>query len=215
MRKKELELKLATLEPIENPIPKLEQYTTPANIAADILYIALGYGDIEGKCVIDLGCGNGIFAIGASLLGAEKVIAIDIDEKVLKSAKENAERLKIKNINWLTADIRNHHSLPTIHHSPFTTIIMNPPFGAQNRHADRPFLNFALNYAQKIYTLHLHDTESFIENFVTKKNARIVYRKNYKFKIPYQFKFHRKDKVVVDVTLFVIRNAEFGVTNDE
>jgi len=39
--------------------------------------------------VLDLGCGSGILAIGAKLIGAEDVYAIDIDPIAVEVAKEN------------------------------------------------------------------------------------------------------------------------------
>src|SRR4030042_577278 len=53
---------------------RLEQYATPAHIAADMLWEAFTAGDIEGRSVVDLGCGNGVFSIGAKLLGAKDVL---------------------------------------------------------------------------------------------------------------------------------------------
>lgn len=44
-----------------------------------------------GERVIDVGTGSGILAIGASLLGAGEVLAIDIDPTAVKVAKENIE----------------------------------------------------------------------------------------------------------------------------
>jgi ribosomal protein L11 methyltransferase len=42
-----------------------------------------------GKSVIDLGCGSGILAIGAVLLGAAPVTAVDIDPEAVRIAREN------------------------------------------------------------------------------------------------------------------------------
>lgn len=44
-----------------------------------------------GDLAADLGCGSGILSIAASLLGAEKTYAIDIDPVAAKVASENAE----------------------------------------------------------------------------------------------------------------------------
>ena len=46
--------------------------------------------DLSGKRVLDLGCGSGILGIGALVLGAESVAAVDIDEKAPKVVMENA-----------------------------------------------------------------------------------------------------------------------------
>lgn len=48
--------------------------------------------DLAGKTVIDFGCGSGILSLAALLLGAEKVIGIDIDPQALQASKANAER---------------------------------------------------------------------------------------------------------------------------
>ncbi|WP_281546069.1 50S ribosomal protein L11 methyltransferase [Grimontia sp. SpTr1] len=48
--------------------------------------------DLSGKTVIDFGCGSGILSLAALLLGAEKVIGIDIDPQALQASKANAER---------------------------------------------------------------------------------------------------------------------------
>ena len=43
-----------------------------------------------GNTVLDIGCGSGILAIGALLLGAASAQGIDIDEVAVKTAKENS-----------------------------------------------------------------------------------------------------------------------------
>lgn len=48
--------------------------------------------ELEGKTVIDYGCGSGILAIAAIKLGAARVIGIDIDPQAIQASKDNAER---------------------------------------------------------------------------------------------------------------------------
>ncbi len=48
--------------------------------------------DITGKSVIDYGCGSGVLAIAAALLGASDVIAIDNDPQAIVASRDNAER---------------------------------------------------------------------------------------------------------------------------
>lgn len=48
--------------------------------------------DLEGKTVIDYGCGSGILAIAALKLGAARVVGVDIDPQAIEASKANAER---------------------------------------------------------------------------------------------------------------------------
>lgn len=50
----------------------------------------------KGDKVLDVGCGSGILAIGALLLGAENAVGVDIDRIAVDTAKENA---KINNVS--------------------------------------------------------------------------------------------------------------------
>ncbi|PID41683.1 MAG: 50S ribosomal protein L11 methyltransferase [Proteobacteria bacterium] len=48
--------------------------------------------DTRGKTVIDYGCGSGILAIAALLLGADSAVGIDIDPQALLASKDNSKR---------------------------------------------------------------------------------------------------------------------------
>ncbi len=193
MKKKELEIILQKIPKHESPQANLEQYSTPSFIASDILFNTFLHDDLNQKEVIDLGCGTGIFSIGAKLLGAKKVTGIDIDKNAIKIANEYAKKLKLE-IDFQILDIDN-----------FTgkgdTVFQNPPFGSQYKHADRKFLIKALETAPVIYSIHLSKTSPFIEKFLGKKVV-ITYRKNYKFPIKHTFSFHTKECMEFDVTLF-------------
>lgn len=54
--------------------------------------------DLIGKTVIDYGCGSGILAIAALLLGAQSATGIDIDPQAIIASRDNAER------NHITAE---------------------------------------------------------------------------------------------------------------
>lgn len=45
---------------------------------------------IENDVVFDIGCGSGILSVAATKLGAEKIVAVDIDSKCTQVSKENA-----------------------------------------------------------------------------------------------------------------------------
>lgn len=48
--------------------------------------------DLRGQSVLDFGCGSGILAIAALLLGAEQAIAVDHDPQALLATRDNAGR---------------------------------------------------------------------------------------------------------------------------
>ena len=48
--------------------------------------------DLNGKTVIDFGCGSGILAIAALKLGAAKAIGVDIDPQAIQASRDNAQR---------------------------------------------------------------------------------------------------------------------------
>src|SRR3989344_2106994 len=80
---------------------RLEQYTTDGETAADILWNMYILGDIDGKVIVDLGTGTGVLGIGAGLLGAKRVILVDIDKTALNIAKENISKVKSEGCNSL------------------------------------------------------------------------------------------------------------------
>ncbi len=51
----------------------------------------LDHQDLQGKIVIDYGCGSGILAIAAALLGAAQVIAIDNDPQAILASESNRD----------------------------------------------------------------------------------------------------------------------------
>lgn len=48
--------------------------------------------DVTGWRVLDFGCGSGVLGIGAALLGATEMIAVDNDPQALTATRDNAER---------------------------------------------------------------------------------------------------------------------------
>ena len=56
--------------------------------------------------LLDLGTGTGILALAAKKLGAGRVIAIDHDPIAISTARANARRNKIENIDFRAVDLR-------------------------------------------------------------------------------------------------------------
>lgn len=61
----------------------------------------LAQAELKGKIVVDYGCGSGILAIAALLLGAEKVYATDIDPQAVLATQQNAELNGIADKLWV------------------------------------------------------------------------------------------------------------------
>jgi ribosomal protein L11 methyltransferase len=59
---------------------------------------------IEGKSVLDMGCGTGILSILAEILGASDIVAIDNDEWAYNNALENRRKNKCKKIDVRLGD---------------------------------------------------------------------------------------------------------------
>lgn len=192
MKQKQLEILLERVKGFQDAKVEMEQYSTPASIAAELLHFAYMQGDLKGV-VYDLGCGTGILAIGAKLLGAEKVIGIDSDINALRIARENAKQLGVE-VEFIACDVSQVRGSAD-------TVVMNPPFGAQKKGSDRPFLNKALEIAKVVYSIHNAGSKQFIEEFIQGK-ARITHFKRMLFPLKRTFKFHRKDIERIEVELY-------------
>lgn len=197
MRKRDLEIRLQAVGNFVDPDPLLEQYMTPATIAADILFTAYSNGDIEGLKIMDLGCGTGMFSIGSWLLGAGMVVGYDVSESALNVAKANAEAFGA-DVDFRLSDIKDVTE-------EADTVFMNPPFGCQNRNADRTFLEKAMASSECVYSIHMAETLDFVEGFCRERGRAVTWRKIYKYEIPHTFSFHKKAKKSVDIAVINIR----------
>ena len=61
--------------------------------------------NLEGKTVLDMGCGTGILAIFAEMKGAKQLDAIDIDNWCYENSLENIERNYCKSISVYEGDV--------------------------------------------------------------------------------------------------------------
>jgi len=197
MKLKNLEMMLQRLAGFSRPRADLEQYQTPAPLAARLLYHALMKGDIAGKKVLDLGCGTGVLTVGAALLGAESVTGVDIDERALAVARENADLLGT-DIAFLAADLREGGCRDRI--GACDTVVMNPPFGAQKAHADRPFIDCAIAAAGVTYSIFNAGSIPFVEAYTAQK-AEITEKIGGTFPIKRTFAFHTKDVQEIEVEI--------------
>jgi len=198
--RKNLEITLEKLDVHPSPKPSLEQYPIDARSAANILFFA-GFtnNDIYNKAVLDLGCGTGRLAIGASILGAKKVVGVDIDPIALEIAQVNAEKVGCINVEWIEQDISQCSEKADV-------ILQNPPFGVQNRGSDIKFLRKAIELGDIIYSLHKSGEKNrrFLKKNIHELGGKIDCLIEMEITIPHQFKFHTKNFYKVRTDLWRI-----------
>jgi putative methylase len=198
---------LESMERLDKYDVSLEQYPTPAPIAASVLYAAqMEHNDITDKIVCDLGCGDGIFAIGAALLGANRVIGIDVQSKALKASQMNSRSLGTADtVDWVLGDVASMQLRCLV-----DTVVSNPPFGVKKRGADLRFLKRAISIADVTYSMHLAGDKNrvFLKNEIEKLGARVAQLETFQFPIGRLFEHHKKQKHIVDVDLYRICTKE-------
>jgi putative methylase len=201
MGKRALARKLGTVRGFENPQAAREQYQTPSELAAHLVHTAGLHGDIEGRSVVDLGCGTGILALGAALAGADKVVGLDIDPAALTTAAANEAKIQPScPVAWVLGDATR----PPLCPPGDVTVLMNPPFGAQtgNEHADRAFLDTAAGIAAVSYSIHNAGSKSFVESFVADNGGAVTHAFEAAFDLPATFEFHSEATRTIDTELF-------------
>lgn len=139
MKLRQLAIQLSKLPPHPCNNVDLEQYQTEGDLAALWLAQIDGYDGLEGKKVLDLGAGNGILGYGAKLLGADVTfVECDVDAAELCKKLGNTIIGRVGEVDIGEADI----------------VIMNPPWGVQQKAADKPFIEAALTAAPVVHILH-------------------------------------------------------------
>ncbi|WP_407412861.1 METTL5 family protein [Methanobrevibacter sp.] len=204
-RKKHLEMKLQSIPTHPKPKVGLEQYTTPSVIASDLLWNAASLGDIEGKNVLDLGCGTGIFAIGSALMGANSSLGIDIDSDSIDLAGEVSYNLNVGNVEFIQSDICDFNCSYEVN-----TVFQNPPFGSQRKVDSGQDLKFVKKAIELdfdvLYSFHMASTEEFLMDYYNENNLDITHIFRYEFPIPKIYDFHTKENRNVNV---IVLRAEF------
>lgn len=192
-KKKHLEMAIQKVPKHPNPKVDLEQYSTPATIAADLLWNAYSLGDIADKKVMDLGCGTGIFAIASKLLGAASAIGVDIDKDSIDLASSYCG-----DVNFICSDICDLENDFDV-----DTIFQNPPFGSQKnakKGADLKFISKAIELSPKVlYSFHMASTEEFLISYFEKNDLEITHIFRYNFPIPKIYEFHTRESANIGV----------------
>jgi putative methylase len=200
--KRALVQQLGVVAGFDDPRAPLEQYRTPPDVAAHLIHVADMQGDIEGKTVVDLGCGTGMLALAAALRGPTRAVGIDLDPAPLSTAQDNEGKVATTTpVEWLRADAtRVPLSLTD------ATVVMNPPFGAQdgNEHADRAFLETTAAIADVSYSIHNAGSAEFVESLAADHDGEMTHAYSAEFDLPKTFEHQSEQSRTIDVELFRI-----------
>jgi len=201
--KRTLAKRLRVVADFEEPRPDLEQYRTPPDLAATLVHTADLQGDVTGGLVVDLGCGTGILALAAALRDPTGVVGVELDDGALSIARENERRVEPPTgVSWVEGDATR----PPLCPDAPTTVLMNPPFGAQsgNEHADRAFLGAAAELGDVSYSVHNAGSAGFVESFAADNGGEITHGFAAELELPKAFEFHREESRTLDVEIFRI-----------
>lgn len=206
LSKSGLGIVLSELKDFEKHDLKLEQYSTPSEIAADLLWKAYMNGNIDGKIILDAACGPGYLGIGALVLGAKKVFFVDKSKEAVEILKKNIGFIDGKygfntggRCKIIESDISDADKFID---GKIDVVIQNPPFGTKEKHHDKLFLEKAFSLADVVYSFHKTTTKMFVEAVSKDFGFKITHSWQYDFMIKAVHKFHEKKKYTVDVTVF-------------
>jgi putative methylase len=196
VRRAELIQRIERIPPPAHPRPDREQVATPGEAAAELLFTALAAGGIEGCTVLDLGAGTGRLSAGAAWLGARSVVGVEIDPESVALAQEHVPK---DGVDIVASDVAEWTR-------PADVVIMNPPFGAQRAHADRPFWDAAYRLANRsVYAFGLAASRTFIARRAVAANAQVVVTRPVPWELSRSFPHHTRSRWPIGVDLWVIR----------
>ena len=100
----------------KKPIPNLDRqieigieaknaFGTGTHETTQLILSQLVSMNLVNKRVLDCGCGTGILGIAASKLGADEIIAYDIDEWSVKNTEHNSMLNGVNNLNVMEGDV--------------------------------------------------------------------------------------------------------------
>jgi len=199
--KRSLATKLGVVAGFERPDAALEQYPTPPELAAHVVHLADLHGDVEGRTVVDLGAGTGMLALAAALRGPARVVGLELDGDALDVAFANERRVAASApVHWVRGDATR----PPLSVAEPATVVMNPPFGAQdgNRNADRAFLGTASDVAHVSYSVHNAGSREFVEAFAADEGGEVTHAFAAEFQIEAQFDHHTEEARNVDTEVY-------------
>ena len=148
--------------------------------------------------MLDLGSGTGRLAIGAALLGADPVVGVEVDAGLTEVARAAARESGVA-VEFVVGDVSTYDR-------PADVVVMNPPFGAQRRHADRVFWDRALSLARRsVHAFSLADSRTFIARRAVARRAQVVEMQPVAWELVRTFPHHTRPRVTLAVDRWAIR----------
>lgn len=197
--KRKLASLVDSLPGFKKPKLRLEQYTTPGDIAATMAWTMYMRGELNEGWVMDLGCGTGRLAYAASLLGA-KVLCVDIDPAPLAIPASLG-------IDVAQCDA----AMPCAKRG--VKVVMNPPFGIWTKHGDSLFVRGAAGVADVIYSIHKYAALQYILRLAEELGLRAEVLDVARIDIPPIYPHHRKRRHRVAVAIIRLEATSRGPPN--
>ena len=201
---RDLEIELSKLSSFEQPSFELEQYATPARIAAEWVWSMALKREVAGKVFLDAASGPGILGIGLLLMGAKKVYFLDKDHQIMQVCIHNYNQVQkeyeIGLAEFIVEDV-------TLFDAEVDIVVQNPPFGTKEKHIDKFFLEKAFKTAKIVYSMHKYSTKQFVEAISEDHGFKITDFWRFEFPIKAAFKFHQKPLKYIDVGLWRMQKS--------
>ncbi|CAG2102895.1 unnamed protein product [Medioppia subpectinata] len=207
MKLKALEALMSSVDEFADPKVSHEQYATSVHISSRMLFtIDTTFDDLRDKSVADLGCGSGRLAIGAALVGAKYVLAIDCDFDAVSQMVANLADFDDdigSRVDTVCADITDEEFWRPFHNR-FDTCLLNPPFGTKsNKGIDMIFLKRALELStNSVYSLHKTSTRQHILRKASEWSVNVEVLAQLRFDLPKVYKFHKHSSVDIEVDFY-------------
>ncbi len=191
------EIVLQALRDFPNPDPHLEQYPTPPDVV--VRFLNMAYRDVEGRVVVDLGCGTGVLTIGTALIGARFTVGVDLDMDALRVAKSNVSFVEgvfgPLNVSFVRARVPHFHFRAD-------TVVMNPPFGMQRKGSDAEFLITAMGGAGVVWTLLGRRSDPFVSRLAREVGFTWERVADLSFTLKRSMRFHRRERRRIEVSVY-------------
>ncbi|KDD76210.1 hypothetical protein H632_c313p0 [Helicosporidium sp. ATCC 50920] len=210
MKLKDLEALLQEVTPFAAPKIELEQYPTPPHLASRLLFaIQQSFEGLEGRSVLDLGCGTGMLSVGAAALGASAVVGVDADEEALAQCRETLQGLAEEGLECASAVDLVHARAETLADlfpaRSFDVVVSNPPFGTRCKGADAMFVRQGLRLARRaVYSLHKSSTRDYLRKMALREpgcsGAEVLAQ--LRFDLPQTYAFHKSKTKDIEVDLW-------------